>query len=119
MIDEKDEAYNMTRAELEPLAGRALKLLHSQSAKHGQDKANAEYMDGWVKHVKAKIKTRLVGMSNAAAEDEALQAKEYLDALIAKREADAIDAENRFKRDAALAVIEAWRTTCSNERASV
>ncbi len=113
------DQYNMTRAELEPLAGRALKYLHSSATQHGQDKANAEYMDSYLKVVKAQVKTRYVGMSNAAAEDEALRAQEYLEALKAQQEANAIDAENRFKREAALAVIEAWRTVCSNERANV
>ncbi len=113
------DQYNMTRAELEPLAGRALKMLHREATKHGQDRANAEYMDGWLKHVKAKLKAQFVGLSNAAAEDEALRAQEYLEALKAQKEANAIDAENRFKREAAMAVIEAWRTVCSNERANV
>lgn len=115
----KKDRYSATREELEPIVERMLWYLLNEAAQHGQDKANAGYMDAWVKHVKAKIKTQFVGMSNAAAEDEALRAQEYLDALKAKQEADAKDAENRFRREAALATIELYRTICSNERANV
>ena len=106
----------MTSKELEPQAQKALEYLHKEAGKHAQDRANADYMDAWVKAEKARLKGLVIGASNAAAEDEALRHPKYLEALEAKREADTAHYTNMFKREAAGAIIEAWRTVCSNER---
>ena len=106
----------MNSAELEPQAQKALEFLHKQAAQHGQDRANADYMDSWVKTEKARIMGTFVGASNAAAETMALQHAEYLQAIEAKKTADTLHYTNMFKREAASAIIEAWRTVCSNER---
>jgi len=109
----------MKASELEPLAEKALHYLRDEAAKHGQDRANADYMESWVKAEKARLKGLMMGVSNAQAEDEALRHPKFLEALEAKKEADAIHYTNMFKREAADAVIRAWQTVSSNERANV
>lgn len=114
-----EETQRMTAEALEPLAGRALKFLHSQAEAHAQARANADYMDAWVKAEKARIKGLVIGQSNAAAEDEAQRHPAFLAALQAQKEANTAHYTNQFKREAASAAIEAWRTACSNARANV
>lgn len=114
-----EPAYSMAANDLENLAGRSLRYLHKEAGRHAQDRANADYMEAWVKAEKARLKGLMMGVSNAQAEDEALRHPKYLEALEAKKQADAIHYENMFKRDAASAAIEAWRTACSNARANV
>lgn len=118
----------MNSKELEPQAERALKFLHEKAAEHGQDRANADYMDGWVKAELARIKGQMIEAtadgnfikpSDAAATSGAMRHPDYLEALQAKKEADTKHYTNMFKREAASAIIEAWRTVCSNERANV
>jgi len=106
----------MNSKELEPQAEAALRFLNNEAERHGQDRANADYMDAWVKAERARIMALFVGLSNAAAEAEAMRHPDYLNALQAKKEADTLWYTAQFKREAAGAVIEAWRTVCSNER---
>lgn len=110
----------MNSKELEPQAERALKFLHEKAGEHGQARANADYMDAFVKSELARIKSTLIyADSDAAKTMEALKSPDYKAALEAKKEADTAHYTNMFKRDAASAIIEAWRTVCSNERANV
>lgn len=111
------EKNGMNSAELEPLAEKALWMLRNDAQKHGQDRANADHMESYVKIVKAQIMGRSTATSIAAAESEAMRADEYLKALEAKKTADEAHYTNQYKREAGLAFIEAWRTVCSNERA--
>jgi ribonuclease D len=81
-------------------------------------RAQAEYLREWCKSVRAEIVTQNKGMSAAAALAIAEASQEYRDALEGWAEAMRVDYRNRFKREAAVALIEAWRTQCSNERSS-
>lgn len=101
---------------LEPQAQRALEYLHKQAGQHGQDRANADYLDAFLKSERARLKGQVIGQSNAAAEDVALAHPDYLKCLEAKKIADEINYTNLFKREAASAVIAAWQTVSANER---
>jgi hypothetical protein len=84
-----------------------------------EKKAEADYMDSWCKTELARIKGLFVGMSGTAATDEALRHPDYIAALQAAKTANEVWYTAQFKREAAGAVIEAWRTACSNARANV
>ncbi len=107
----------MKRDELEASAERSLKFLHQQAKEHAQARAEHDYLQAWVKSEKSRIKATFAGLSNVAAEDEALKSPAYIAALQAARAASEKWYEIQFKRDAAMATIDAWRTACSNERA--
>ena len=110
----------MNSKELEPRVDKALQFLRDDAMQHAQARANADYMDAWVKLELARIKGLIVGNdSDAAKTAEAMRHPAYLEALQAKKEADREWYTVQFKRDAANALIEAWRTCCSNERANV
>lgn len=109
----------MNATDLEPKADKALRFLHEEAMAHAQARANADYLENWVKVEKARIMALFVGMSNAAAEAEALRHPAYLEALQAKKIADEIHYTNVFKRQAADAIIGAWQTASANERRSV
>lgn len=109
----------MNASDLEPKADKALQFLHEKAMEHAQARANADHMADWVKVEKARIMSLFVGMSNAAAEAEALRHPAYLEALQAKKTADELWYVAQFKRSAAEAVLDCWRTACSNMRANV
>ena len=109
----------MNATDLEARAEDALLYLHKGAEKHAQARANADHMADWVKVEKARIMSLFVGMSNAAAEAEALRHPAYLEALQAKKTADELWYVAQFKRGAAEAVLDCWRTACSNARANV
>lgn len=109
----------MNATDLEPKADKALRFLHEEAMAHAQARANADYLENWVKVEKARIMALFVGMSNAAAEAEALRHPAYLGALQAKKIADEAWYLAQFKRGAAEAVLDCWRTACSNARANV
>lgn len=95
----------------------ALVFLRSSAEPAAQARAEHLYLAEWIKTVRAQVKARQSGISNAAADDLALCSKEYEDALTAFRAAVEADATFRFKREAAAAVIEAWRTEQASLRA--
>jgi hypothetical protein len=95
----------------------ALTYLRSSAEPAAQARAEYLYLAEWLKTVRAQVKLKQAGMSNAAAEDVALASTEFSDALTAFREAAQADATYRFKREAAAAVIEAWRTEQASLRA--
>lgn len=107
----------MKREDLERLAERSLKYLHGEAGDHAQARAEHDYLQAWVKSEKSRIKSSFTGLSNVAAEDEALKSPAYIAALQAARAASETWYEIQFKREAASAAIDAWRTACSNERA--
>lgn len=109
----------MNATDLENRAERALLYLHEGSLEHAQARANSDYMADWVKAERARIMSLFVGMSNAAAEAEALRHPAYLEALQAKKQADELWYTAQFKRGAAEAILDCWRTACSNARANV
>lgn len=96
---------------------KALEYLRSTAEEAAQAKADMMYSGEWAKIVKAKVKAAQAGLSNAAAEDVGLTSTEYFQALEGYREAVKQDSFYRFKREAAEAMIEAWRTQSSNLRA--
>lgn len=110
----------MNSKELEPKAQKALAYLHENAMLHGQARAQADHMDSWVTAELNRIKGLIVGdLSDAAKTAEAMRHPSYTEALLARKEAKAIWYEIQFKREAASAFVEAWRTCCSNERANV
>ena len=106
----------MKSSELEPQAKRALDFLYEKAGEHAQARANAEYMDSWVKVELQRLKGLMVGMSDAAATSEGMRHPEYAEALEALKTANEVWFTAQFKREAANAVIGAWQTCGANER---
>lgn len=110
----------MNAADLEPKAEKALHFLHEKAIEHAQTRANADYMADWVKLELQRIKGIIINNdSDASKTAEAMRHPSYLEALQAKKQADEAWYTAQFKRGAAEAIIEAWRTCCSNERAQI
>ena len=95
---------------------KAVDYLRSSAQEAAQARANVRYLDSYLKVLKAQLKGQHSELSNAAAEDAALASPEYRSALEGYRVALEKDALHSFKRDAAAALIEAWRTQCANQR---
>lgn len=115
-MSDSADLRGLGREQLEETAERALLYLHQGARDHAQNRAEHDYMQSFVKTEKARIKASLIGLSNAAAEDEALRHPAYLRALDAAKTASEEWYHVQFLREAALAHIDAWRTACSNER---
>lgn len=96
---------------------RAVEFLREQAEAASVARANVRYLEAYLKTLKAQIKAQQVGLSNAAAEDVALCDPSYVEALKGYQEAVKQDAFFTFKREAAAALIEAWRTQQANARA--
>lgn len=110
----------MNSKQLEPKAQAALAYLHENAMLHGRARAQADHMDSFVTFELNRIKGLICGdLSDAAKTAEGMRHPDYLEALEARKTAKAIWFEIQFKREAAMAFIEAWRTCCSNERANV
>ena len=101
----------ITEAQVE----QAISFLRVSAEEAAIARANMIYTGEWLKVVKAKVKAQQSGISNAAAEDIALTSTEYFAALEGHRDAVKEDSFYRFKREAADALIQAWRT----EQASI
>ena len=109
----------MNATDLEKKAEKALIFLHEGAMEHAQARANSDYLADWLKVEKARIMALFVGMSNAAAEAEALRHPAYLEALQAKKIADEVWFTAQFKRGAAESILSAWQTCSANERRSI
>ena len=96
---------------------QAVTYLRTSAEAAAQARAEEIYLAEWLKTVRAQQKTKQSGLSNVAADDVALCSPEYLQALTAYREAVQAHALHKFKREAASAVIEAWRTEQASLRA--
>ena len=96
---------------------KAISWLRDNAKKAGIVAAQREHMDEWLKVEKARLMGLFVGLSNAAAEAEALRHTAYMDAVNARDTAIAADVEMRWLKSAAEAKIECWRTMSSNLRA--
>ncbi len=96
---------------------KAVQFLREQAEPAAHARANVRYLEAYLKTLKAQLKAQQVGLSNAAAEDVALCDPSYSEALNGYREAVKQDAFYTFKREAAAALIEAWRTQQANLRA--
>ena len=106
----------MKRDELEVKAEQALLFLHGNAKQHGQLRARSDYLDAWVKSEKARIKSKFPGISQVAAEDEALRHPDYIAALEARRSAAEEWYAALFLREAARAHLDAFQTVSANER---
>ena len=109
----------MNLAEREKKAEEALAWLHGKSESVGIDAANVEYTAEWCKIKLAECKKLYVGLSNAAAEDEAKCHPVYKEALQAFWEAKKIHETNRMKKAAAEGYLAYFQTSSSNARANV
>lgn len=96
---------------------KALDYLRQNAQEAAEARATVKYLAEFLKSKRSQIKLKQTGMSNAAAEDAALADPTYLELLEGYRAAVEKDAFHGFKREAAAAMIEAWRTMCSNARA--
>ena len=96
---------------------QAVAYLRTSAEAAAQARADEIYLSEWLKTVRAEVKVKQAGLSNAAADDVALSSPEYLEALAAYREAVKNNSLHRFKREAASALIEAWRTEQASLRA--
>ena len=95
---------------------RALDYLRNEAEADAQARAEAIYLEQWVRTERARIVHAQTGMSNASATAYAEQHPEYLRALSAYKAAITEDYRRRFLREAADACIRAWQTQSSNER---
>lgn len=95
---------------------KALTYLRESASEAAQARANARYIEAYMKTLKATLKLKSAATSNAAAEDEALSSSEYRDALEGYKVAVEADARHTFKREAADALIRAWQTEQATAR---
>lgn len=108
----------MNSKELEPQAERALKFLHEKAGEHGIARAQADHLEDWLKVELARIKGAIVGSTSDAERTQiALAHPDYRTALDALKTAREAWYTAQFKRGAAEAILDCWRTACSNERA--
>lgn len=107
----------MNLADKEKKAEAALLWLHSQAEQVGLDAAKVEYLDEFRKVELARLSKLYVGLSNAAAKDEAMCHENYLEALKALADARAKHESNRMKRAAAEGYIAFFQTGSANARA--
>ena len=95
---------------------RAVDYLRDSAREAAQARAEALYMESWVKTVRAKetLASEAKTASEREAEGQASQA--YAEALNAYKAAVEADSRFRFLRDAAEARIQAWQTMSANQR---
>lgn len=96
---------------------RALDYLKRSAPEAAQAKANRIYMDEYRKVVKAEIMGEANELAVNAREQYAYADKRYKHHLEAQRQAVHDDERHRFLREAAVAIIDAWRTQSATERA--
>jgi hypothetical protein len=94
----------------------AVLWLRDNSPACAQARADRLYLE---QHLKTVLATEAANAEGAiqAREWAARRSQAYLTALAGWRAAVELDEKNRFRREAAIARIEAWRTMSSNERA--
>jgi len=107
----------MNLTEKEKKAEAALLWLHGQAEQVGKDGAAAEYLEQFCKVELARLSKLYVGLSNAAAKDEAMCHPDYVEALKALELARAKEIENRMKKAAAEGYIAFYQTGSANARA--
>lgn len=95
----------------------AVHYLINSAGEAAQAVANRDYLEAWIKTVKATIQAEQTGMSAAASEIVALASPRYLEALQAWRDAIEIAERFKFKRQSADALLRAWQTQQATERA--
>ena len=96
---------------------KAVEYLRSSAPGAATARANMKYLAEFLKSKRSQLKMKQTGLSNAAAEDAALADPAYLEVLEGYKVAVEMDALHSFKREAAVALIDAWRTQQSTARA--
>ncbi len=99
-------------------AEKAVDFLRDTARAAAQARAERLYMEQWIKTVLAQEQAKSAGGSVAASEIQARDSDAYKAALEAYRDAIQADEEFRFRREAASAKLEAWRSQSANERAA-
>lgn len=97
-------------------AEKALWYLRDNASAAGVAKAQVVQMEAFVKIVLNRLKLKSGARSDAAAETEARAHPEYEQAVLAHAEAVAVHEELYWKRLAAEATLESWRTKAANNR---
>ena len=95
---------------------KAVDYLRNSAQEAAEARATVKYMAEFLKSKRAMLKAAQTGISNAAAEDMALADPAYLELLDGYRSAVEKDAFHSFKREAAAALIDAWRTQSATNR---
>jgi predicted nucleic acid-binding protein len=96
---------------------KALDYLRDTALDAARATAERIYLEEYTRVIKSKIMQEHRDDSLGAQEREAYADQRYKQHLEAVRIAIEQEHEHRFRRQAAAAKIEAWRTMCSNERA--
>lgn len=96
---------------------KAVDYLRSSAQEAAQARANVKYLTEFLKAKVAQIAVAQAGMSAAAADQTAKASPEYAQLLDGYKVAVEKDAFHMFKREAAVAMIDAWRTQQSSMRA--
>ncbi len=97
-------------------AEKALWYLRDNANAAGVAKSQVVQMEAFVKIVLNRLKQKSAARSDAAAETEARAHPEYEQAVLAYSGAVAVHEELYWKRLAAEATIEAWRSRNANNR---
>ena len=97
---------------------KALDYLRSSVDSAAKARAERIYLTEWLKSLRAHQMTLAPAGTVADREAWALSSDEYVKALDGYKAAVEIDESYRFRREAANALIEAWRTASATERAA-
>ena len=97
-------------------AERAVSYLRDSAEEAGQAKANACYLETWMKIVKSQQMAKSAKKTQSEKEVDALCSPEFIEAT--KAHAAAVEQDNtfRFKREAAIARLDMYRTQQANIR---
>jgi hypothetical protein len=96
---------------------KAVSYLRESAQEAAQARANVRYLAEYLKAKIAQLAAAQTGVSAAAADMHAKAHPEYAELLDGYRVAVEKDAFHGFKREAAVAMIDAWRTQCATSRA--
>lgn len=100
----------------ESAAEKAVDYLRESADKAAAARANVAYLESWLKVVKAQQMAASDESSQSAKETEALCSAAYKEALEGYRVAVEQDSAFRFKREAAVARLDMYRTQQANIR---
>lgn len=120
MSEKEDKAARLAERRRNPMgdeaAEAALRFLVENAEAAGIAKANVVYLEHHVKIVLNRLKKSSTARSDAASETEARAHPDYQVACEAERDAIKAHEAMYWKRIAAQATIEAWRTKNANHR---
>ncbi|WP_416877934.1 hypothetical protein [Litorimonas sp.] len=95
----------------------ALRILADPDGTYANTRAGHEFSQKMEKIVLANLVANSPEKSAAASEKWAMRQPEYTEAIEQTRECAELDYRIRAKREAAMIIVETWRTEQSNERA--